>query len=205
MILGPDAVEEVLKHEIPGRRYVHVATHVFFQSTLPSMWESVRQLNQEEIPATSGEAERITGLLPGLLSGLVCAGANLPPETGRDDGLLTSEEVTWLDLTHCDLLVLSACRTAIGEDRSGEGMMSLQRAFQLAGAKSVVASLWNVDDESTVELMRSFYRHLWLDRERRTDALRHAQLEMLAKNRAERRGRGLQWTWGAFVLYGDWR
>jgi len=206
LILGAEAVEETIKREAAGRRFVHIATHGFFQPEgLPSMPEKTRAKAKNSGPAMSGETERITGLLPGLLSGLVCAGANLPAESGRDDGLLTAEEVTWLDLSRCDLLVLSACETALAKDRTGEGMMSLQRAFRLAGAKSVVSSLWKVDDERTVDLMRSFYKHLWIDGRSRIDALRNVQLEMLARNRAERRGRGLPSSWGAFILYGDWR
>jgi CHAT domain-containing protein len=90
-------------------------------------------------------------------------------------------------------------------DRAGEGLLTLQRAFQMAGAKTVIASLWNVDDECTVELMRSLYRRLWCEGASRIDALRSAQLEVLSRNRAGHQGRGLPWTWGAFVLYGDWR
>ena len=108
------------------------------------------------------------------------------------------------DLRSCELVVLSACQTGLGRARGGEGMLGLRRAFQQAGAKTVVSSLWNVRDASTRELMLGFYRRLWQDRQGKLEALRGAQLEMLARNR-ERRGAPLPATWGAFVLSGEWR
>jgi len=100
--------------------------------------------------------------------------------------------------------VLSACETALGERRAGEGMIGLRRAFGLAGAKTVVSSLWSVKDRSTSELMQRFYENLWRKRQGRAEALRHAQLELLARNRASEH-EALPSTWGAFVLSGEWR
>src|SRR6185295_6838993 len=122
----------------------------------------------------------------------------------RDDGYLTAEEVGWLDLSKVELVVLSACETALGKAESGEGLLGLRRAFELAGAKTVVSSLWSVKDESTSRLMQSFYENLWVKKMGRADALRAAQLEMLAKNRVQFHD-PLPSTWGAFVLSGEWR
>jgi CHAT domain-containing protein len=83
-------------------------------------------------------------------------------------------------------------------------MMGLRRSFRQAGVRTVVSSLWSVQDEATARLMVSFYENLWLDELGKLEALRKAQLEMLASNRAEH-GAGLPATWGAFVLDGDWR
>jgi CHAT domain-containing protein len=134
----------------------------------------------------------------------VCAGANEPAPAGRDDGLLTAEEVLWLDLSKVELVVLSACETALGERRSGEGMIGLRRAFGLAGAKTVVSSLWSVKDRSTSELMQRFYENLLVRKQGRAEALRNAQLALLARNRVTER-HALPSTWGAFVLSGEWR
>ena len=81
-----------------------------------------------------GRPPELLGHLPGLLAGLVCAGANLSVEEERDDGLLTAEEVAWLNLEGCELVVLSACQTGLGRAKSGEGLMSLRRSFRQAGA-----------------------------------------------------------------------
>jgi CHAT domain-containing protein len=201
--------EERLKQELPRHPVAHLATHGFFnpEGTV-SMWDSAQEAVQREehggLAGLETETRALVGALPGLLTGLVCAGANEPAPTGRDDGLLTAEEVLWLDLSKVDLVVLSACETALGERRSGEGMIGLRRAFGLAGAKTVVSSLWSVKDSSTSELMQRFYENLWLKKQGRADALRNAQLEMLAKNRAIEHD-ALPSTWGAFVLSGEWR
>ena len=108
-----------------------------------------------------------------------------------------------MDLSHCDLVVLSACETGLGAPTAAEGMIGLRRSFRQAGARTVISSLWSVSDEATVALMTAFYENLWLLGESKLDALRHAQLELLKHNRA-RFGSGLPATWGAFVLDGDW-
>ncbi len=122
----------------------------------------------------------------------------------RDDGYLTASEVTLLDLSAVDLVVLSACETGLGRPQSGEGLLGLRRAFHMAGADTVISSLWSVKDESTSELMQSFYANLFFKGMGRHEALRAAQLEMLQRNRMEH-GNALPSTWGAFVLSGEWR
>ncbi len=200
------ATEERLKEEMPNHGIIHLATHGYFQPEgLPSMWEDAPRIDEDSDYAGMRNAERrITGLLPGLLSGLVFAGANFPPEAGRDNGLLTAEEVTFIDLSRCELVVLSACETGLGRPESGQGMIGLRRSFRMAGARTVISSLWSVKDEATSELMTMFYENLWLKKMGKLSALRTAQLEMLKRNRAEY-GEGLPSTWGAFVLDGEWR
>ena len=150
------------------------------------------------------DAFGLEGLQPGLLSGLVCAGANVPAPEDRDDAYLTAEEVGWLDLSGVDLVVLSACETGLGRPQSAEGLLGLRRAFHMAGADTVISSLWSVKDESTSELMQAFYSNLFFKGMGRHQALRAAQLAMLKKNRIEHDA-PLPSTWGAFVLSGDWR
>jgi CHAT domain-containing protein len=137
---------------------------------------------------------------PLLRSGLALAGAQtwldggaLPPEAGN--GLLTAEDVTGLDLLDTELVVLSACETGLGEVQVGEGVFGLRRAFVLAGAKTLVMSLWKVPDEETRELMENFYRRV-LAGEPRAEALQNAQLAMKAKYPHP-------FFWGAFICQGN--
>ncbi len=84
-------------------------------------------------------------------------------------------------------------------------MLGLRRAFRQAGARTVIGSLWRVDDETTAALMREFYANLWHRKEGKLEALRNAQLALLRRNRETTGSEGMPFTWGAFVLDGDWR
>jgi CHAT domain-containing protein/Tfp pilus assembly protein PilF len=113
-------------------------------------------------------------------------------------GWLTAGRIRELDLD-ADLVVLSACRTGLGKEVRGEGLVGLSQSVLAAGASSVVASLWNVDDRATAALMERFYGEM-LDRGRPpAEALRLAQLSL----RSERRWSS-PYYWGGFVLKGDW-
>ena len=107
------------------------------------------------------------------------AGANRPQEEGKEDGILTALEVGQLDLSRVELATLSACETGLGTAAGGEGVLGLQRAFQLAGAKSVVAGLWKIPDQATQLLMARFYDNLWQQRMSKLEALRQAQMWLL--------------------------
>jgi len=199
---GTEATEEAVRAAIPGHRYLHLATHGYFEpDDLPSLMENGRKASSESL----GEERRAVGLLPGLLSGLVLAGVNAKPDPARDDGYLSAEEIQYLDLSACDLAVLSACETALGSKRAGEGLQSLRRGFAVAGAKTVVSSLWKVDDRATATLMRHFYDNYWQKGMEKLEALHEARLRMLNQNRADYQGDARPSTWGAFVLSGDWR
>lgn len=203
---GAKATEELLEASLPGRQVLHLATHGFFQPAgLTSLWTQAQEGSAPEEAELERERRLASGHFPALLSGLVLAGANQPPREGREDGFLTADEIAWLDLRACQLVVLSACETGLGAARAGEGMASLRRAFHQAGARTAVSSLWRVRDHETMELMTDFYRRLWKERLGPLEALRGAQLEMLRRNRARYRGEGRPSTWGGFVLSGDWR
>jgi CHAT domain-containing protein len=131
------------------------------------------------------------------LSGLVLS---LVDEQGRSqDGFLQSHDIYNMML-RADLVVLSACRTALGKEIRGEGLVGLTRAFMYAGAPRIVASLWRVPDTATAELMTRFYRGLLSDNLTPAAALRRAQLE-LAKHPRYRH----PYYWAGFVLEGEWR
>ncbi len=197
-----EATEERVKAEISRFQYIHFATHGFFEpGDLPSLLGE--DGTDTENPVAFAQRQTAQ-LLPGLLSGLVLAGANETPGPGRDDAYLTADEVTYLDLSRAELVALSACETALGSQRAGSGLVSLRRAFHMAGARTVLSSLWKVDDEAASTLMVDFYEALWYEGKSTTDALRDAQLAMLRRNRA-REGSGRPSTWGAFLLSGDWR
>ncbi len=200
---GQGATEEAVRAALPGHRYLHLATHGYFEpDDLPSL---MRDAEEKEEKAALGEEVKAVGLLPGLLSGLVLAGVNGQPDPDRDDGYLSAEEIQYLDLSACDLAVLSACETALGSERAGEGLQSLRRGFAVAGAKTVISSLWKVDDRAAATLMRHFYENYWQKGMEKLEALHKAKLRMLRQNRADYGGDARPATWGAFVLSGDWR
>lgn len=109
------------------------------------------------------------------------------------------DQIYNLRLTN-EMVVLSACSTALGKEVKGEGMIGLTRGFMYAGVQRVVASLWKVDDEATAELMKIFYRNLLQERMPAARALRVAQLELQQQPRWH-----APYYWGAFTLQGDWR
>jgi CHAT domain-containing protein len=189
--LEAEALERPLK---AGRspRVLHLATHGFFLENQPYDPEKM-----------SGGLGRMLG--PGLenpllRSGLALAGINTwlaggSPPAEAEDGLLTAEDVTGLDLLDTELVVLSGCDTGLGELRTGEGVFGLRRSFAIAGARTLVMSLWKVPDWQTQELMEDFYRRL-LEGEPRAEALRQAQLALKAKDPDPRH-------WGAWICQGD--
>ena len=131
------------------------------------------------------------------LSGLVLS---LVDERGRpQNGFLRLQEIYNLRLP-ADLVVLSACQTALGREVKGEGLVGLTRGFMYAGAQRVVASLWQVDDLATAELMKAFYRGMLREGLSASAALRAAQLEIRRQKRW-----AAPYYWASFTLQGEWR
>ncbi|MCU7548181.1 tetratricopeptide repeat protein [Chitinophagaceae bacterium LB-8] len=186
---GSEATEETFKHfsgNSPG--VLHLATHGFF---LP-----VREQKTNEADLRQGSAFTLQQN-PLFRSGLVLAGANdawagKPVPAGKEDGILTAYELTQMDLSSTDLVVLSACETALGDLKGNEGVIGLQRALKMAGVKQMIVSLWQVPDKVTMQLMILFY-HYWLTGQSPQDALRSAQLQLKAKYPHP-------YFWAAFVL-----
>jgi CHAT domain-containing protein len=113
-----------------------------------------------------------------------------------EDGILTAKEALNLTLDKTQLVVMSACETGRGEIRNGEGVYGLQRAFQQAGARTVLISLWKVSDEATQVLMTNFYENLLSKKLNKREAFLQAQSELMKKYPQP-------YYWGAFVMVGE--
>jgi CHAT domain-containing protein len=176
---GAGASEAAFVRTSPGRRVLHLATHAFL---LPDRCD-----------------ER---------AGLVLAGAarlksGAWPLDASKDGILTAEEIAGLDLSGVEWAVLSGCDTGNGTVRSGEGVLGLRRAFQIAGARTVIMSLWSVDDGAARLWMRALYTA-------RRDGLGTAAAvaaagKSLLDGQRRRGATTHPYFWGAFVAAGDWR
>ena len=194
--LGNEALKEPLKR-LRSPRLLHLATHGMH---LPHPRQpktgaleaiSTASVSEEDLPYLENALYR---------SALALAGANSwlrhkPTPADAGNGLLTAEEVCCMSLLDTDLVVLSACETGIGDLQMGEGILGLRWAFSVAGARTLVASLWQVDDDATCALMIEFYRQLRAPQPV-DSALRAAQQSLRP-----------QWPdpyfWGAFVCQGD--
>lgn len=186
VLTGAEANEtNVRKVHSPG--ILHLATHGFFMKDVSKT---------ALLTASAFEKEYYRN--PMLRSGVFFSGANIQPDaaqSGRpDDGMLTAMEAMNLDLSGTSLVVLSACETGLGEVQNGEGVFGLQRAMRLAGASGVMMSLWPVSDETTMELMKEFYK-LWMQNGDAYAAFRQAQLNVRQKYPEPV-------YWGAFVMMG---
>ncbi len=207
VLTGKDATEVAFSREAPKARFIHAATHGYFDlehlrvafAGEPGRGFSGGITSAPLAPETVGAAPRHAGWNPLLLSGLVLAGANQGDGGHGDDGSLTAEELQSLDLTGTDLVVLSACETGCGELAAGEGVLGLGRSLFVAGARGFMLSLWQVPDTSTRDLMDGFYSGLWGDRPLTPeDALRATQLRMLSRDREKNAFHPKDW--GAWVL-----
>ena len=206
VLVGRDATEPTLKKDAHRYRVLHFATHGFFLSdSCPPAHAGTRAVGGL-VNMSSPQYEAVTAQNPLLLSGLALAGANrrLAAGPSDDDGILTAEEVASLDLEGVEWAVLSACGTGLGQIRTGEGVFGLRRAFQIAGARTVIMSLWSVEDDATRLWMRALYEGRLKRNLNTADAMREASLSVLHARRAA--GQSTHpFFWAAFVAAGDWR
>jgi CHAT domain-containing protein/tetratricopeptide (TPR) repeat protein len=193
---GPDASEENFKRKAPGCRAIHLATHGYFLDG------SCRIDMPQEAYAQEGGW---VGENPLLRSGLFLAGSNLHgagcDSIGVEDGILTAYEVSAMNLEGTDLVVLSACETGLGDIQVGEGVYGLRRAFQMAGAHTVISALWPLSDQYVSELLSDLYR-------RKDISLAEGMRRMQMARIAELRQNGQSdhpVSWAAFIAVGDWR
>jgi CHAT domain-containing protein/tetratricopeptide (TPR) repeat protein len=188
----------------PKARYLHIATHGWFAPESIKSWSDPEPIDKQSGLGMrmSGE-EQVKGMSPMLLCGLALAGANLPEDAvGRAPGLVTADELSTLDLSNCELAVLSACDTNVGERRAGQGVASLQKALQMAGARSVITSLWKVPDEATKELMLDFYRRMWVEKKPKWQALWEAKTKLRQAKDEHGAPKYTTRDWAAWVLTG---
>ncbi len=197
--LGYAATEETFKrigqNITPSPRILHLATHGFFfpdPKTTSTRFETSSTLDAP-VPVFKLSDH------PMIRSGLILAGANhawttgKPIKEGMEDGILTAYEISQMNLSNTELVVLSACETGLGDIQGNEGVYGLQRAFKIAGAKYLIMSLWQVPDQETSIFMANFYKH-WLEGKMTIpDAFRATQQEM--------RERFINpYQWAGFVL-----
>ncbi len=152
LVSGRDATEESFK-TLSNRNVglIHFATHGYYYPTQNKL-ESLSPVLGNEI---NSEMQN-----PLFRSGLLLAGANNPHKLGGNmDGILTAFEISNSDLHTVDLVVMSACETGLGDLKGNEGVFGLQRAFKMAGVRSIIMSLWKVPDLQTSELMELFYKY----------------------------------------------
>ncbi|MEQ8926219.1 MAG: CHAT domain-containing tetratricopeptide repeat protein [Fulvivirga sp.] len=180
-----EATENVVK-SVNEPSLLHIATHGYFLQDLDNSGNKVFGVNVESARNN-----------PLLRSGLLLSGAgnvltNAAPMEGSNNGVLTAYEAINLNLSGTNLVVLSACETAVGDVKAGEGVYGLQRAFLGAGAQSLLMSLWKVDDNATQELMTSFYSN-WLKSGNKRAAFNQAQKTLKQKYPHP-------YYWSSFVL-----
>ena len=173
VLLGRDAGESAFKALAPASGVVHVATHAFFRTT--------------------GAAEES----PLRVSGLVLA------DGSGEDGVLTAEEVALLDLRAVRWAVLSACGTGRGVLEPGEGVLGLRRAFQIAGARTLIVSLWPVEDDATRHWMQALYASRRAGAS--TEAAVQAAMREALQEQRRTGGTSHPYFWGGFISLGDWR
>jgi tetratricopeptide (TPR) repeat protein len=172
LYIGAQSSEEQIKN-VKDVKILHIATHGFFE------------------PDPEKSSDR-SGDNPLLRSGLYLSGSS--KETG-EDGKLTAYEAMNLSLDNTEMVVLSACETGLGTVKNGEGVYGIQRAFRVAGARSIIISLWKVDDIATQKLMVMFYEE-WLKSGNKRQAFTSAQNKLRNEYKDPM-------YWGAFIIVGE--
>ena len=175
---GIESSEEIVK-SVRDAKILHIATHGFFEK-------------DSEKKAENNIENGIKNDNPLLKSGLYLATGL---KNSSEDGVLSAYEAMNLNLDNTELVVLSACETGLGEVKNGEGVYGIQRAFRVAGARSIIISLWKVDDIATQKLMTFFYEE-WLVSGNKRDAF------TIAQNKLRKEYKDPQY-WGAFIIVGE--
>lgn len=177
-LMEKDASKKNLILSLPGKKYIHIASHGFF-------WEK----NKPE-----SSILRYKNRL--LVSGIALKDANLSLESG----ILTAYDLSLLNLQGIELMVLSCCTTGTGLWIKGHGIAGLRTASLCAGVRSLMVSLWDVQDQETQKFMQKFYQNLWMEKTGKLDSLHKTKLEWIQKEKEEKIWKGN--VWASFILLG---
>jgi CHAT domain-containing protein len=205
-LVGSRATEEEFKSRAPGRDVLHIATHGFFLGKCSAGVAGTRGIGGMASSLVAVRNRKPSPGHPLLLAGLALAGANHRSSVGpnQEDGILTAEEIAGVNLSGVRWAVLSACDTGNGQVIAGEGILGLQRAFQVAGARTVIMSLWAVDDDATRSWMDALYDGRIVRNLDTATAVAEASLHVLRERKAQARSIN-PFYWAGFVAVGDWR
>jgi CHAT domain-containing protein/tetratricopeptide (TPR) repeat protein len=199
---GTEATEDNFKASVNSSTILHIATHGFFYADpelIDEAFEENSNENETSLEFRGGTGFAVNSFVmnpnPLMRSGLVFSGANdvwtSSSNNKREDGVLTAQEVSHLDLRNTFLVVMSACETGLGDIKGSEGVYGLQRAFKMAGSQFMIMSLWQVPDAETKEFMVNFYS-LLIKKQNVKIAFQQTQ-EMMRKKYGP-------YFWAAFVL-----
>jgi len=195
LLSGAEATTARVAAALPGATVVHLATHGFSLDETCAAQGASRAVTLE---AAQGDA-----LARPALSGLAFSGARLDGRLSAE-GVLSAEDLAALDLSRTEWVVLSACDSGLGPIDRGEGVFGMRRALRLAGARTVVMSLWEVDDAATAALMEALYRARFSAHRDVPTALGDAMLEVITARRQASQS-DHPYYWAAFVDEGGWR
>ncbi len=194
LLSGAAATKQNVIDALPGAGIIHLATHGFSldQTCSPSDGTRAMTIALGNEPSNDTRA----------FSGLAFSGARV--DQNRDPvGVLSAEELASLDLSHANWVVLSACDSGLGPIGRGEGVFGMRRAIRMAGAQTVVMSLWEVDDASTADLMQALYRARFTTKKDVPASIADAMKSTLSARRAN----GMSdhpYYWAAFISEGGW-
>ena len=205
LLTGKDAGRARFEELAPSARFLHLATHGWFApEAVPSSNDEAPIDQKLGLGRFTERRAQVRGMAPSLLCGLAFAGANGEADRdGRVRGVMTAAELRALDLSRCELAVLSACETNVGAARGGQGIASLQQALQVAGVRTSITSLWRVPDAVTQELMTEFYRRVWMLGEPKGKALWAAKRMIREQVDVSGRPTYTPYHWAGWVLSGD--